>query len=406
MNYVKFDVRTVGNHDFDWGVDYIKKNTAKSYQGYKTPVLAGNVYDYNFDTKVVGSIQQIDLGGKSVTYMMPNGLKVGILGGIGKDQITSITSSYTKEIAFTDHIQFIKDEATHLRNDEHCNIVIASIHTGKEDVLNNSLSNYVDLVLCGHTHRQEYSTENGVYFVQNKAYTESFGNIKLTYDFATKKVTKTTVKYLTGYDILNNAKTIDPVISEMIETYNAQCDEAANEVLASNVTDTFAKGEHAENIMAKAVLEQAIKEGYDDVCVSYINVSRHELPNGQWTYADLYQAFPFANQVYIADVTGYEFKYEIARYNYLCKNPDFTTTYIDYNKTYKIAVLDYVYFHTNTDRDYDYFSNTGGTSSTTLTKNYREILRDWLKENGYNQGKALNASDYSSLNWEFDNSSY
>ena len=92
MNYIHYDVRTVGNHDFDWGLDYLKANTAKSYNGYSTPVLAGNVYDYDFTTKTNGTHQQSDIGGTSVTYTLANGLKVGILGCIGDGQITSITS--------------------------------------------------------------------------------------------------------------------------------------------------------------------------------------------------------------------------------------------------------------------------------------------------------------------------
>ncbi len=112
MNYIHYDARSVGNHDFDWGVEYLASNTARSYQGYSTPVLAGNVYDYDFDTKTIGTVHQSQLGVKSVTYTLENGLKVGILGGIGHDQISSICSLYTKDICFTDHIAFIKENAT------------------------------------------------------------------------------------------------------------------------------------------------------------------------------------------------------------------------------------------------------------------------------------------------------
>ena len=71
-------------------------------------------------------------------------------------------------------------------------------------------------------------------------------------------------------------------------------------------------------------------------------------------------------------------------------------------QTYKIAIIDYVYFHTNSARDYDYFSQTGGTSTVTLEKNYREILRDWLIDNHYNTGTQLKASNYYSSLWQHD----
>ena len=92
MCEARYSARTVGNHDFDWGVDYITANTKREYNGYTIPVLAANVYDYDFDSKTVGTTQQSDIGQKSVTYTLKNGLKVGIVGTIGQDQITSISS--------------------------------------------------------------------------------------------------------------------------------------------------------------------------------------------------------------------------------------------------------------------------------------------------------------------------
>ena len=272
--------------------------------------------------------------------------------------------------------------------------------------MNNGLSSYVDLVLCGHTHKQEIGVEQNVYYVQNYANTQSFADIKLTYDFDNHKVSKTTVKHLSAYDILNNAKEIDPTIESIIESYNNQCDTAANEVLANNVTDEFSSSGYAERVMTKAIMSEALSAGYSDVTVSCVNKARHSLADESWTYADLYQAFPFDNTVYIAEITGNEFLRQVANnsYNYICKNPSFTDTTINRNETYKIAVIDYIYFHTNEERDYDYFYQTGGTSKVTLEKNYREILRDWLKEHGYNNGKELTPSDFSSSNWEFNNS--
>ena len=160
------------------------------------------------------------------------------------------------------------------------------------------------------------------------------------------------------------------------------------------------------NLMCKAIYDEAVKEGYTDVLLSYTNQARKGKYssdyNGKWTYKDLYDSFPFDNVVYIAEVTGREFKYEIKNYNNFYRSSSFTDTSIDDNKTYKIAVIDYVYFHTNSNRSYDYFSQTGGSSEVTLSKNYREILRDWLVDNHYNTGTALKSSSYYNSLWQHD----
>ena len=400
MNYIHYDARSVGNHDFDWGLEHLAANTARSYNGYATPVLAGNVYDYDFGTKTIGTNQQSDLGVKSVTYTLGNGLKVGILGGIGKDQITSICSLYTKDICFTDHISFIKSEAMHLRNDEHCDVVIASIHTGQESVMNNGLKDYVDLVLCGHTHQEEYANEGSLYYVQSRAYGGSLSHVTLTYDTEAKDVTDTNIEFKSAASIRSETSTINPTIANIVDEYNSQCSTAANQCVASNVSGSFYGSGPLANLMCKAIYDEAVKEGHTDVLLSFTNQARKSKYGGSWTYADLYDAFPFDNVVYIANITGAEFKYEVKRFNYFYRSSSFTDTSIIDSKTYKIAVIDYVYFHTNSNRDYDYFSSTGGTSTVTLAKNYREILRDWLIDNHYNTDTALRASDYSSDLWQ------
>ena len=106
--------------------------------------------------------------------------------------------------------------------------------------------------------------------------------------------------------------------------------------------------------------------------------------------------------VYITNITGQEFLDEIVNWNYIYRNPTFTSNDIDPNGTYRIAVIDFIYLHTNKKRDYDFFPTSAGTSTITLSKNYREILRDWLISNQYNTGKELNPYDYQTSSWYHD----
>ena len=405
MNIVQYDAKCVGNHDFDWGIEPIINNNKMDWGGYRTPSLAGNVYSYDFQTKTEGNIQRSDIGVPSVKYTLENGLRVGILGGIGSNQITSINSQYTQDICFKDHIAFIKSEATKLRK-EGCDIVITSIHTGQESVMYQGLENYVDLVLCGHTHQQEIAHEDSTFYVQNYGYGGSISKIDLKYSFDTHKLLSTTINQYSGYDIINATPTVDAVIQHVIDIrYGSSCSQAASEVLATNVTGEFSANGYAENLMATAVFNYVTSLGYD-VCMSYVNDARHYLPAGTWTYADLYQSFPFDNVVYIAEIKGYEVINEIKNWNYIYRNSTFTTDTIYGNQTYTIAILDYLYFHTNSNRYYDYFSYTGGTSTTTVPLNYREILRQFLIDGGYQSGNALNPYEYSSSLWRHDRTAF
>ncbi len=395
MCEARWDARTVGNHDFDWGVNPVKENAARSYGGYTVPALAANVYDYNFSTKQFGTTQQSDFGSEYVTYTLENGLKVGVIGVIGEDQITSINSLYTQEIGFKPHIPIIKSLATELRNEQHCDIVICSVHAGEEDVKGNNLKDYVDLVLCAHTHRAQISNEDNLYYAQFYKEGRQGGHITLTYDTANRRVADTTVQVIYKNDMVNyvnNNGGVDSTIHDLVTTANASCDAQANVTMASNVVGTFNSNENLPNLMAKAVFDQAAAEHYT-VDLAYVNQGRANIEWTSWTYKDIYRSFPFDNTVYIMTATGREIENEVVRYNWAYINPNFNRE-IDLNTTYTIACLDYLAFHTNASREYDYFPSIGNQNPTPLSKNYREILRDWLTSNGYNTGTELNSNDY------------
>ena len=386
-NAIEMDVRTVGNHDFDWGLEALYANTNASEY---TTTLGANIYNYNFATKTVGNVQQSSIADKHAVFTLENGLKVGVVGVIGADQITTINSIYVQEIAFKEHIPIIKQEANYLRQTEGCDVVILSIHGGQEDVLGNNLSDYVDLVLCAHTHQLESTTESGLLYAQFGSYGKYFGQITLTVDMQTHKV-NSQMTVLDADDVVDSVSRVDSTVQGIINQYKQQCDAEANTVVA-RTSGTFSGTAALANLMCKALYDQCVKQGYNDIYLTYVNNARATLYGGQWTYADLYKAFPFDNEIYIIEVTGNELLNEVAKYNYIYK-PDASNWNVYTNRTYRIAVIDYLVFHTNKNRYYDYFPTNAGNYVAKLEGNYRVLLRDWLAEKGYIT-KTLYASDY------------
>ena len=392
MNYVQYDAITVGNHDFDWGTQHLIDNHNRSYEGYKTPFLAANVYGFDFATKTVLDEQLSEIGDKTVTYTLDNGLKVGIVGVIGQQQITSIHSLYVRDITFKDHIQVIKEEAAKLR-DEGCDVVIATAHTGEESVKYQGLENYVDLVLCGHTHQTENSMDNGLLFAQFGSYNQNLGHIELTYHASTGKVSYDKIEAISGRSIESTVQEVDPVIENLVNTYEAECDSVAKEVVASNVSGSFYSSEQLPNLMCEAMLDYATDSGYE-VDLAFCNSARASLYSSSWEYADLYQAFPFDNKIFVFEASYHEMVNEVANYNNLCLSDNFDRV-VEEGRTYKIAVIDFLLFHTNASRNYDYFDDNNGGFVADLDANYRLVLKNYLEKKGYKDGKALNAYDYS-----------
>ena len=401
--YAHITARTIGNHDFDWGVDNLIELSARPYNGYVTPVLAANVYNYDYEHGVALNTPCEDIGVPSIVKTLDNGLKVGIVGIIGQDQFTSIVSLNTQDIYFKEHLPIMMQEAARLRNEESCDIVIASAHAGQSDskgndyLLNKGLSTYFDLILCAHTHKYENAVESGTYFLQFGSSGKKIGVVSMNYNTGTK-AKSTNYGYIASSNIDENLENgVDSNIQNIINTYCAQCiaNENPNETVAKNVVGTFYSNNQASNMMCKAIYDQCVYEGYTDIDLAYCNNARENLNSGSWSYADIYEAFPFDNLIHIEEVPGSEILSEVKPYNYVYFRDGFNFV-IDPNATYKIAVLDYLLYHVNVNKVYDYFDTFDGNSIATLSVNYRLILKQWLAREGYTDGtKTLYASDFS-----------
>ena len=405
-NYCEFTARTIGNHDFDWGLADLKKCAESSYKGYKTPTLGANLVDYDFDKKTTTGTFRSDLGlTKTTTQVLSNGIKVGVVGVIGMDQITSINTLMTKDFVFYNHVEIIKSEATRLKEDLNCDVVICSVHAPTSQVLGNNLGDYVDLVLCGHSHQMEEENEGNLYFAQFDSYSKCVGNVTLTYDFVQKKVINTDITTISS-NTLSYAED-DKTIVSLVESYSKECDQEASEVLVDSVSGNFYSNGALPNLMANAIYDRAVAEGYN-VDLAMLNNARATLYSNEapWKYSDIYRAFPFDNMIYIADVKGSELINELVDYtNYFYRSNTFTDSYFNPNQTYRVACIDYLFFHSGLRnylgneyyRTYDYFGVTSGNYIGVLSKNYREILRDWLVSNNYPAGsKKLSSSNFSS----------
>ena len=408
FNYAHVDVHTLGNHDFDWGEQKIEDNKAKkAADGWSMTNLGANIYDYYFDYYLEGETHQTRLGDKYYIKTMKNGLKVGVVGVIGKDQITSICTPLVQDICFKEHNQILKDLSDELRTEKGCDVVVASMHNGAADSINYGLTDvspisnkkYFDYVACGHTHRNEYLTENGVPFTQAEAYGQCIYKADIT--VTNGNVTNYDITSMDYDHIVAEVSTVDPNIQSIIAKYSPAYKDVGNEVLVGSVNGTFYKNSTLPNLLCKAMYNEAINEYYS-VDFAFCNEARYDIDKNYWTYSTLYEAFPFDNVVYIVRIRGEKNVKEICNYSW--RYHDSSLTSVDYTTWYTVAVIDYLLFHTNDARSYNYFSHGSSWMEIlgTLKKNgkdylYRDILADYLR--GYSG--TLRYSDYLSSGSEF-----
>lgn len=401
FNYSGVSLRTVGNHDFDWGVSHLIETNNRKLENDYIPCLAANVYNYEGNQN--GTVQQRQIGKEYATFVLENGVKVGVVGVIGSDQITSIYSEFVKEVCFTNHIEKVKEISDYLRSKKECDIIIASCHEGSFNMTESGLDQispqtnkrYADLVLGGHKHSQHSQMINDVLYVQGASDGRTIDSISVTYNFKKDKVTydETYMQTFTSRQLQRDYSTIESTINTMVDEYLNNLEPISSEVLSTHFspfTDTMT----LSNLMSEAIYECVTGAGID-IDFAVCNGARNPFTSSSsvFTYRDLYRCFPFDNTILLATVSSNSAVQSIRLNSTYRGNPG---KYPDVGVPNKIAVLDYVGLHQNCQRTYDYFPDIGEYEVFKLSDDeqpitYREILRNYLKSH---PDKVFNESDY------------
>tara|TARA_R110002051_G_scaffold56046_8_gene103966 strand:- start:17631 stop:18539 length:909 start_codon:yes stop_codon:yes gene_type:complete len=146
MSMLNYDATTIGNHDFDNGIDgllaqmpYAKFNFLSANYDFSNTVLDGLTKPYKIYEK--------------------DGIKVGVYGlGIQLDGL--VTKQLYKETVFLDPFEVAIDMETKLKEVEKCDLIICLSHLGYEyameqkpdDLKLAKKTKHTDLIIGGHTH--------------------------------------------------------------------------------------------------------------------------------------------------------------------------------------------------------------------------------------------------------------
>ena len=147
MNRMQYDAITLGNHEFDYGVDTL----AAVLQLAHFPIVCAN---YN----VTGSL----LEGLVVPYTVikRSGLRIGVF-GIGVNPKGLIAEKNFAPLQYMDPITSAQQVANILRDEEKCDAVICLSHQGTHPMLGGNISDMelaektqnIDVIIGAHTHK-------------------------------------------------------------------------------------------------------------------------------------------------------------------------------------------------------------------------------------------------------------
>ena len=286
---------TIGNHEFDWNSSFVRTNSGLA----SFPYLGINIFDRSTN-------QRVDYCDAS-TIVNKNGARIGIIGAIG-DCYSSISASMVQDIYFKvgdELTALVKNEAIRLREQEQCDFIIYSLHEDDENY-NIELSNYVDLVLEGHTHQNYVKTDSkGIYHIQSAGYNKTINYINLDINTTKDTFVVNRTKSIYTNDYLDYAKDAE---AESLFTKYADMINSSTEVMGYN--GAYRNSTYLRQLVADLYLEygQSKWGGSYNLFLGggYISCrSPYKLEIGDVTYADLYTLFPFDNDLVLCSITGY-----------------------------------------------------------------------------------------------------
>ncbi len=147
MSMMGYDASTMGNHDFDNGLEGFKKVLPNA----KFPFLCAN-YDFK-NTMLEGLTQPYKVFDK-------NGIRVGIF-GVGIQLAGLVGKKQYGETEYLDPVEISQHYADLLRKEKKCDLVICLSHLGYDydkepnkisDKLLAAKTEGIDVILGGHTH--------------------------------------------------------------------------------------------------------------------------------------------------------------------------------------------------------------------------------------------------------------
>ena len=407
MNALGYDIRILGNHEFDNGMEALAKNLETSdaellcanYQMVGTP-LQGLFIPY--------TIREFD--GKRIAFIPVNLNPKGM-----------IADRNVEGLGYVDAIEAANNLAWYAKNIEQADMVIAVTHIGydmpnePDDVELAKASKDIDVIIGGHSHTtidpdNKYSEpflvknadDRDVLVAQTGKSGRYLGEITIDLD----SLSSTPEYRLLRVDSrLDNR--VDPAIESILSPYRDEVDRMNRKVVTKTHRFLEKDGDELLNFVSDFV-DMRGRQLADNVDFAILNKGglRHNLPKGNVTEGEIITLVPFFNKIQVIEVPGDSIAavFDVmARTDGNGVSHQVEATYIpgldrctsitingkelDPNRIYRIATIDYLA------NGGDYMSPLTGHKLVAESPQY--LYEDFLEYfiNGDGKGKAISGSD-------------
>lgn len=298
MNYMGFDTMTLGNHEFDWTDEWIKKNKGISDFEYLCA---------NLKVKNTGELASFVKPSKVITR---GDYKIGIVGTIGHVEYAIIPTAI-ENYKFTDDTEAAEAEAKRLKEEEKCDVVIWTDHSSA-DKMKTTIPE-IDVYFGGHAH-VAYDNEQDYHpCMAVPEYGTQIAHVQLKINKETKEVTCNRENSgLVKFSDIASTISEEPNVKSIVTQYAAETNKV-KEIEIGNAKGSLKAEDELANLCVKAITEEAnriVKQKELETGKIYAGFHntkggvRDNITEGVIKYGDVYRAFPFDNQIVLFKLDG------------------------------------------------------------------------------------------------------
>ncbi len=287
MNIMKFDAMVVGNHEFDFGQEILRKRISE----FLFPVLGANV-------EGIESVQPYII--KEIS-----GIKVGIIGVITEDTPVSTHPRNVKGLKFKP----VKETVTKYLNEikSKVDIVILLSHIGySNDRKIAKEIKGIDLIIGGHSHTKVTNPVkiNNTLIVQAWEYAKALGVIDIIFEDG--KIIDST-GYL--YEIKPIYGQENEEVKYLVEKYKKKVDEALDRTIGVALIDLDGENVRKDETNLGNFIADIIKETAGaDIALINAGTIRTGIKKGEIKVKHVYSVLPFDNYIVAMKLTGRQIK--------------------------------------------------------------------------------------------------
>ena len=329
MNKIQFNVTTIGNHEFDYGIEQLHNLNSKLSNKY----ICLNVLFRKNKTRVFEPSQIVEVGDT----------KIGFIGIVTPLTFSKTYLSTVRESDGTSTYDFLSDkeelysaiqgEVDKIRNSG-ANYVILLTHIGKdiEDFTSNEILskiNGVNAILDGHTHKVYNETSKDkdnkdIYIAQTGTKLANIGQLIIKPDGTIHSEIITEVPEpndKTGAKQITRGKAdrwVDTEINEFIDQIYGEHSEELNIQIGHSDYDFIIRPEGSSDSHTiycryqECTLGNLVADSFREVVesnISYINggAIRDSLLKGDISRRDILNVMPFFNSLFVKEITGQTF---------------------------------------------------------------------------------------------------